>query len=45
MKNLPDFKAKDEEREFWEKNSIADYWDNLLECEDRFHSKNLIKES
>lgn len=33
---LPDFKTEEEERRFWEKHSIADYWEDLKECEDTF---------
>ena len=33
---LPDFKTEAEEREFWEKHSIADYWEDLRESGDSF---------
>lgn len=36
MKNLPDFKTEGDEIKFWEKHSIADYWDDLVECDDTF---------
>jgi len=33
---LPDFKTEDEERQFWTKHSIADYWEDLKESDDIF---------
>ncbi len=33
---LPDFKTEADETEFWEKQSIADYWGDLLESDDVF---------
>jgi len=36
MKKLPKFKTQEEEIEFWENHSIADYWDNLEESGDIF---------
>jgi len=36
MKRLPDFKTQEEEIEFWEHHSIADYWDGLEESTDIF---------
>ena len=33
---LPDFKSEKEERNFWEKHSIADYWEDLKESDDMF---------
>jgi predicted DNA binding CopG/RHH family protein len=30
----PNFKAEDQERKFWEKHSVADYWNDLLELVD-----------
>ena len=38
---LPDFKSKKEERRFWEKHSIADYWEDLKESEDIFKRQKL----
>jgi len=29
MKKLPEFKTQDEEIKFWEKHSIAEYWDDI----------------
>ena len=28
---LPDFKTEEEEIRFWERHSIGDYWEDLLE--------------
>ena len=36
MKRLPHFKTQGEEILFWEKHSIADYWDQLEESKDFF---------
>lgn len=36
MKKIPEFKTEEEERAFWERHSIANYWDDLRESEDRF---------
>ena len=36
MKRLPHFKTQEEEILFWEKHSIADYWDGLKESKDFF---------
>ncbi len=36
MKRLPAFKTQEEEIAFWEKYSIADYWDELNESKDFF---------
>lgn len=33
---LPDFISDSEEIKFWEKHSIADYWEDLKESDDRF---------
>ncbi len=33
---LPDFKTKEEEIRFWERHSIGDYWEDLLESNDTF---------
>ena len=33
---LPDFKAEEEELKFWEKHSISNYWEDLIEAEDTF---------
>jgi predicted DNA binding CopG/RHH family protein len=38
---LPDFKTEDEEREFWEKHSIADHWEDLRESDDTFERPRL----
>ena len=35
-KKLPEFKTQEEEIKFWEKRSIADYWDTLDESRDVF---------
>ena len=34
MKRLPEFRTLEEEIEFWEKHSVADYWDELKESKD-----------
>ena len=36
MSKIPEFKSKEEEREFWATHSSADYWDDLEECDDTF---------
>ena len=36
MKKIPVFKTEGEEIRFWEKHSIADYWDELGEGKDIF---------
>ena len=36
MKTLPAFQSEAEEIKFWEKHSIADYWDELEDGEDIF---------
>jgi hypothetical protein len=33
---LPDFKMEKDEIEFWQKHSIADYWEDLKESDDTF---------
>ncbi len=33
---LPDFKSESEEIKFWEKHSIADYWEDLKESDSCF---------
>jgi uncharacterized protein YbcV (DUF1398 family) len=33
---LPDFKTEEEEIRFWERHSIEDYWEDLLESNDTF---------
>ncbi|MCP4666901.1 MAG: hypothetical protein GY849_11085 [Deltaproteobacteria bacterium] len=33
---LPQFKAEEEERVFWEDHSVADYWEDLKESDDTF---------
>jgi hypothetical protein len=33
---LPDFKSEEEERVFWNKQSIAGYWEDLTETDDTF---------
>lgn len=38
---LPDFRTEAEEREFWEKHSIADYWKDLRESDDEFERPRL----
>ena len=41
MKRLPQFKTQEEEIAFWEKYSIADYWDGLKESKEFFKSPKL----
>ncbi|MBI5195153.1 MAG: hypothetical protein HZA10_02400 [Nitrospirae bacterium] len=36
VKKLPELKTEREEREFWRKHSIADYWEELQESSDIF---------
>ena len=36
MKKMPRFRTQEEEIAFWEKHSIADYWDQLKEGKDWF---------
>ena len=38
---LPDFKTEAQERKFWEKHSIADYWKDLRESDDTFERPRL----
>ena len=33
---LPDFKTEEEERAFWSKQSVADYWEDLADTDDMF---------
>jgi predicted DNA binding CopG/RHH family protein len=33
---LPKFKTEAEEKNFWEKHSISDYWEDLSESDDTF---------
>ncbi len=33
---MPDFEIEEEEKKFWEKHSIADYWEDLTESNDTF---------
>ncbi len=33
---LPEFKSRQEERDFWEQHSVADYWQDLKNSEDTF---------
>ncbi|OGW44553.1 MAG: hypothetical protein A2Y66_00450 [Nitrospirae bacterium RBG_13_41_22] len=40
MRKLPDLKTESDVRRFWEKHSIADYWDDLKECDDTFKRPN-----
>ena len=37
----PDFKTEAQERKFWEKHSVAHYWNDLLESEDTFERPKL----
>ena len=39
---LPQFKTEAQERKFWEEHSIADYWKDLRESDDRFERPKLI---
>lgn len=36
MKKLPTFKTQEEEIRFWERHSIAEYWEDLEESKDTF---------
>jgi predicted HicB family RNase H-like nuclease len=36
MKKLPTFKTQEEEIRFWERHSIAEYWEDLEESKDIF---------
>lgn len=38
---LPNFKTETEERKFWEKHSLADYWKDLRESGDAFERPRL----
>jgi predicted DNA binding CopG/RHH family protein len=38
---LPDFKTEAQERKFWRKHSIADYWKDLRESDDIFERPRL----
>ena len=38
---LPEFSTEDQERKFWEEHSIADYWKDLRESNDRFERPKL----
>jgi len=38
---LPEFRTEAHERKFWEKHSIADYWKDLRESDDRFERPRL----
>jgi len=40
---MPDFSSEQEEMEYWEKHSIADYWNDLSECSDTFQRPKLDK--
>jgi predicted DNA binding CopG/RHH family protein len=42
MKKLPKFKTQEEEITFWEKHSIAEYWDELKESSDTFKRPKLM---
>ncbi|MEW6584849.1 MAG: CopG family antitoxin [Nitrospirota bacterium] len=42
MKKLPTFKTQEEEKRFWEKHSIAEYWGELEESTDTFERPRLI---
>ena len=33
---LPDFATEEEERAFWNKQSISDYWEDLIDTDDTF---------
>jgi hypothetical protein len=43
LEKLPKFKTQDEEIKFWEKHSIADYWDELEEGKDIFKKPKLTR--
>ncbi len=36
MAKIPEFKSKEEEREFWATHSSSDYWDDMEKCDDAF---------
>ena len=36
LMKLPDFKSESEEIKFWEKHSIAEYWEDLKESDESF---------
>lgn len=38
---LPKFNIEEDEKKFWEKHSIADYWDDLSESDDTFNRPKL----
>jgi predicted DNA binding CopG/RHH family protein len=38
---LPNFRTEAEERDFWEKHSIGDYWKDLRESDDTFERPRL----
>jgi predicted DNA binding CopG/RHH family protein len=38
---LPDLKTEDQEKKFWEKHSVADYWKDLRESDDTFQRPRL----
>jgi predicted DNA binding CopG/RHH family protein len=38
---LPNFKTEAQERKFWQKHSIADYWKDLRESDDLFERPRL----
>jgi predicted DNA binding CopG/RHH family protein len=38
---LPDFKTEAQERKFWQKHFIADYWKDLRESDDTFERPRL----
>ncbi len=42
MKKMPDIKTEGDEIRFWEKHSIADYWDEFKECDDTFKRPKLM---
>ena len=42
MKKMPVFKSGEDESGFWERYSIADYWNDLKDCDDTFKRPELI---
>lgn len=38
---LAEFKTEAQERKFWEEHSVADYWNDLRESDDRFERPKL----
>ena len=38
---LPNLKTEEEEKRFWDKHSVADYWDDLKESDDTFRRPKL----